>query len=109
MLLALATTLPLLLLVGGALWQQQQAERRQAEAGLLARAHATALLLDRELLGAERMLRALAASPTLARGDLPGFWAEMRVAGQVYGALDVNLIDAGGVIRLGTSWPPEAA
>ncbi|WP_140885015.1 PAS domain-containing protein [Muricoccus nepalensis] len=103
---ALGAALPLLVLAGGAVWQQNRAERLRAEEGLVARAHAMALLLDREFAGAERLLAALAGSPSLARGDLPTFWSEMRSAGLAYGARAVNLIGPDGRIRLSTSWLP---
>ncbi|MFC0386021.1 PAS domain-containing protein [Muricoccus vinaceus] len=103
---AFGAALPLLLLAGGAVWQQNRAERLRAEEGLVARTHAMALLLDREFAGAERLLLALSGSPALARGDLPTFWSEMRSAGTAYGARAVNLIGPDGHIRLSTSWLP---
>ena len=103
---ALGAALPLLLLAGGAVWQQNRAERLRAEEGLVARAHAMALLLDREFAGAERLLRALSGSPALARGDLPTFWSEMRSAAAAYGAGAVNLVGPDGHLRLSTSWLP---
>lgn len=103
---ALSVTLPLLLLAGGAVWQQNRAERLRAEEGLVARAHAMALLLDREFAGAERLLRALGGSPALARGDLPTFWSEMRSSSAAFGARAINLIGPDGLIRLSTSWLP---
>src|SRR4051812_38479212 len=69
--LVLAIAVPLLALATGALWQQHRAEE-----ALVARAHAMALLLDRDFAGAERVLRTLAGSSALARGDLPAFHAE---------------------------------
>ncbi|WP_165982304.1 PAS domain-containing protein [Dankookia rubra] len=103
---ALCAALPLLLLAGGAVWQQNRVERLRAEEGLVVRAQAMALLLDREFAGAERLLRALAGSPALARGDLPTFWSEMRSAATAFGAKAVNLMGPDGRIQLSTSWLP---
>ena len=103
---AIAAALPLLLLAGGAVWQQNRAERLRAEEGLVARAHAMALLLDREFASAKGQLRALAGSPALARGDLPTFWSEMRASSLASGARAVNLVAADGRMRLSTSWMP---
>ncbi|MDO9709697.1 PAS domain S-box protein [Paracraurococcus lichenis] len=106
LLFALAVALPLLALAGGAVWQQNRAERLRAEEALVARAHAMALLLDGEFAAAERVLRALAGSPALARGDLPTFWAEMRATSAAFGARAVNLIGPDTQILLSTSWRP---
>ncbi|MBI0536319.1 PAS domain S-box protein [Roseomonas sp. KE2513] len=103
---AIAAALPLLLLAGGAVWQQNRAERLRAEEALVARAHAMALLLDREFAVAEQMLRSLSGSPALARGDFSTFWSEMRGATMATGAKAVNLVGSDGRIRLSTSWMP---
>ncbi|WP_052214275.1 PAS domain-containing protein [Belnapia sp. F-4-1] len=97
----------MLALAGGAVWQQNRAERLRVEEGLVARAYAMALLLDREFAGAERLLHALSRSPALARGDLPTFWSEMRSAATAFGAQAVNLVGPDGRMRLSTSWAPD--
>ncbi|MBK1660474.1 hypothetical protein, partial [Paracraurococcus ruber] len=107
--LVLVIALPLLALAAGAVWQQHRAERARAEEALVGRAHALALLLDREFAAAEQALLALSGSAALARGDLPGFWAEMGAAAAAIGARAINLVGPGGGVGLSTAWPPEDA
>ena len=105
-LFALAIALPMLMLATGAIWQQRSADRAKAEAALVAQAHSTALLLDREFAGGERVLLALARSSRLVSGDITGFSNQMRDAAVATGALAINLVAAEGRVVLSTEFPP---
>ena len=91
-LLILAVATPLLALTVVTTWTQHRVECERAEAALVALAHGTALLIDREFAGAERVLRTLATSGALARRDLAAFEAEMRTVAEASGAQAINLI-----------------
>ena len=88
------------------IWQQHRAERSRAQDALIDRAHAMALLVDREFTGAKHVLDVLAGAQTLRRGDLPGFWVEMQAAAAATGAPVINLIGPDKYILLSTKWQP---
>ncbi|WP_380069626.1 PAS domain-containing protein [Dankookia sp. GCM10030260] len=111
MLLILAVAGPLLILAGLTAWGLHRAERERAEAALVALAHGTALLVDREFAAAERVLTTLATSGALARRDLPAFEAEMRTVAAASGAQAINLIAPDRRVVRSTRLPvgPDAA
>lgn len=105
-LLILAVTTPLLVLAGVTTWSHYQAERERAEAALVALAHGTALLVDREFAAAEQVLRTLAASGALARSDLDAFEAEMRTVAEASGSQAINLVGPDRRVIRSTRLPP---
>ncbi|WP_090561792.1 PAS domain-containing protein [Belnapia rosea] len=104
-LLVLAVATPLLALAGVVAWDQHKVERERADASVVALAHGTALLVDREFAAAERVLRTLAASGALARRDLDAFEAEMRTVAEAAGAQAINLIGPDGRVVRSTRLP----
>ncbi len=102
--LVASVVIPALVLGGIGLWRVQAEERARAAERLLAQAHGMALLLDSEFARAETLLRVLAGSPSLARGDLDEFRAAMSAASAVFGEAHIGLVDATGTIVLRTNW-----
>lgn len=107
-LVALVATvaLPLLGLAAWGVWTAQDGIRRQAEAALIGRVGSIALTVEREFDRAETLLAALAASATLARGDLAAFEGEMRAASAAVGGAPITLVGANGMLLASTLWPP---
>ena len=79
-LMAAGILIPVIVFAGLALNMLQNAEKAAALRGLNETARGVALLVDRELYSAEAALKVLAASPALARGDLPAFYEEAKTA-----------------------------
>ncbi|WP_158292260.1 PAS domain S-box protein [Paracraurococcus ruber] len=80
LLLVGAIALPLMAIGAGTLWLNYRGDRARAEAQLLEQARGLARLVDSQFEQAEVVARTLAASPTLARGDLEAFKGELRAA-----------------------------
>jgi signal transduction histidine kinase/ActR/RegA family two-component response regulator len=79
-LMAAAILVPVILFAGFALRLLDGAETDLARARLAAAAQRVALLVDAEHGATEAALRVLAASPSLARGDLEAFYGEAKAA-----------------------------
>ncbi len=79
-LMAAGILVPVVVSSGLALGMLQDAERASALHGLSETANSVGLLVDRELYSAEAALHVLAASPSLARGELAPFYQEARTA-----------------------------
>ncbi len=79
-LMAAAVLVPVVVFSGLALGMLRDAERATALHGLAETANSVSLLVDRELYSAEAALKVLAASPSLAKGDLHGFYREAQTA-----------------------------
>ncbi|ATQ77053.1 hybrid sensor histidine kinase/response regulator [Massilia violaceinigra] len=79
-LMAAGILVPVVVFAGLALGMLQNAEREAALRGLKETSNSIALLVDRELYSAEAGLRVLGGSPSLAQGDLKGFYAQARRA-----------------------------
>ena len=75
-----AVALPLICLALVTIWFQYRQERARAEHQLVEHAQTIAQLVDREFTHAETVAQVLAASPSLKRGDLDEFDAELRSA-----------------------------
>ncbi|MES2710882.1 MAG: PAS domain-containing protein [Pseudomonadota bacterium] len=101
--LILAVSMPLLALTAVAVWNQHRADRERAEAALVALAHGTALLVDREFANAERVLTTLAASGALANRDFDAFEIQMRTVAHAAAAQTINLIAPDGVVMRSTA------
>lgn len=78
--MAAGILVPVVVFSGLALNMLQSAEKDAALRGLNETARGVALLVDRELYSAEAALRVLAASPSLARGDMAAFYREAKTA-----------------------------
>jgi PAS domain S-box-containing protein len=103
--LVAAVALPLLGLATWGVWTAQAGIRRQAEEALLRRVEAVAMAVEREFDRAETLLVALAASASLARGDLADFEEEMRSASAAFGGAPITLIGGDMTLLLSTLWP----
>ena len=110
LLVVTAVALPLLLLAAGTTWSQYRGERRRAEIQLVEQARGLAQLVDRQFQITEAVLRTLASSSALTRGDLSAFAAEMRAARDQLAPsgtraakqIAIRLLDAQGNLRLDT-------
>ena len=106
-----AILLPISIFAAIALQTLLRSEREAALQSLSQTAGATALLVDRELSGAEAALHVLARSPQLAHGDLAGFYEHAKSADRGDGGR-IILFDAGGqqlintMVPLGSKLPP---
>ncbi len=105
LLLLAAIILPSLAFGGVLLAQIARSERARITAATLAAAERTADALDRELAGMTAALHALAASPSLATGDLAAFDAQARSAAVALGE-QVVLIQPSGQEAINTRLPP---
>jgi PAS domain S-box-containing protein len=113
LLLLAAVVVPLVVFRAATLWTQFETDRVQAEAHLVEQARTMARLVDREFERTQAVARTLAASATLARGDLDSFAAELRAGrdllseGLPAGAppVKMSLIDAAGTRVLDTNAP----
>ncbi len=105
LLLLAATILPSLVFGGVLLAQIARSERARITAATLAAAERTADALDRELAGMTAALQALAASPSLATGDLTAFDAQARSAAAALGE-QVVLFLPSGQEAINTRLPP---
>ena len=100
-----ALVLPSLAFGGVLLAQVARSERARVTAATMAAAERTADALDRELAGMTAALQALAASPSLAAGDLTRFDAQARSAAAALGE-HVVLILPSGQEAINTRLPP---
>ncbi|TFW05173.1 hybrid sensor histidine kinase/response regulator [Oxalobacteraceae bacterium OM1] len=78
LLLVLSVLLPSFAAAALAVWYVYSEERAAQEESLKEAARSFALLVDNELQTSEATLQALAESPSLARGNLPEFYAHAR-------------------------------
>ena len=77
-LIVTATLVPVIIFSGVALSLLLQAERKAALKNLHETARSTALMIDREIGGANAALSVLASSQYLAKGDLAGFYEQAK-------------------------------
>ncbi|WP_194727147.1 ATP-binding response regulator [Noviherbaspirillum malthae] len=111
LLMALAIAAPVAIFSAFALDSLMSSERKAALRALHEAADATALLVDRELSGAEAALRVLARSPHLAAGDMRNFYEHARTADRGEGGRTILFAPNGQqlintVVPLGSSLPP---
>ncbi|TWI66477.1 C4-dicarboxylate-specific signal transduction histidine kinase [Pseudoduganella lurida] len=91
LLLILSILLPAFVVASVAVWYVYQEQRKAEVAGMKETVRALSLLADRELLAMEAVLRTLAASPAMQRGDLREFYEQARrVASPEYSAVVVS-------------------
>jgi hypothetical protein len=103
-LMAAGILVPVIIASGLALNMLQDAEKAAALRGLNEAARGVSLMVDRELYSAEAALQVLAASPALARHDLPAFYREAKTASR--GATGWTLLlDRNGDQLINTSVP----
>lgn len=104
-----AVSVPLILLGAGALRLEYEADRDRAEAQLVEQARSLARLVDGEFDRVETAALTLAASSTLARGDLSAFAQEMSAARNLIsgGGTEIALYDLSGLRLLGPARPGE--
>jgi signal transduction histidine kinase/ActR/RegA family two-component response regulator len=102
--MAAAALAPLLLVAGFVINVLLHAERDAAIRSVLEAARAISLALDQELAAGETLLRALATSAHLAKGDLAGFQQQAAAALQ-NDAVSIVLYDASTRPLLDTSLP----
>jgi hypothetical protein len=108
LLLILSILLPAFVVGSVAVWYVYQEQRKVEVAGMKETVRALALLADRELLAMEAVLRTLAASPAMQRGDLREFYEQARrVASPEHSAVVVS--DAEGRPLINTRQPFDAA
>jgi signal transduction histidine kinase/ActR/RegA family two-component response regulator len=103
-LMAAAILVPVILFAGFALRLLDGAESDLARTRVAAAAQRVALLVDAEHRATEAALRVLAASPSLARGDLQSFYDEAKAASGVHDAWCV-LMDEHGALLFNTLAP----
>jgi two-component sensor histidine kinase len=104
-LLAAAVSLPLLALATAAIWQANTAARARAEDQLQMQAGVLALAVDREFAAAAAVVRTLAGSAALARGDLDRFRDEMEAAARQWPGGIIGLTGPDGFLRMTTLVP----
>lgn len=105
--LVLVVAAPLVLLAGAEVYTAYQDARHREEAGLVDRARVGALVIDREFARAEAMLKGLAASTSLANGELDRFHAEMKAAASASGTGPISLRREGGMPVMDSAQPPD--
>jgi PAS domain S-box-containing protein len=103
--MALATSLPILMISG--LWLYSELRYRQDTTAerIADTSAALSLAVDREIDSAWLVLRGLAQSRALARGDLAEFYQEALTARSLYPGADVVLADATGHQLMATFAP----
>jgi PAS domain S-box-containing protein len=103
-LLVMAVVVPLSTLTGFVVWQAQSAVQARAAEQILYQARAKARVVDAAFHSVETGLRALAASASLARGDVDAVEAEMRSMARQVGGASIGLGTADGRELLSTHW-----
>ena len=103
--LALVVAAPLVLLAGAEVFSAYQDARQREEARLVGQARGAALLVDREFARAEAMLKGLAASTSLARGELDRFNNEMMAAAAIFGYVPISLRRDDGTLVMDSAHP----
>ena len=106
-LMAAAVLVPVVVFSGLALGMLRDAERATALHSLSETAKNVSLLVDRELYSAEAALQVLAASPSLAKGDLKAFYIEALTARR--GATGWTLLLDGQGRQLVNTYLPDGA
>lgn len=92
LLLVVVVALPLLLLSAAAAFFVYTGERDRAEDRIRMQTRTLALVVDQELAKAEVLLKTLAGSSSLARGDLEAFTAEAIAASTTFADAPIGLI-----------------
>lgn len=106
-LLIAVTTAPLIAFAVGLVIWQTDTQEQVASAQASRVANAAMQSVDRALSGATASLQVLAASPTLAAGDLALFQQQASAAVGVAGSKVISLFDSQGLRLVGTSATPE--
>ena len=113
MLFAAAVTLPLLLYLGVLITHSFQSAIQNAEENRLHAARQVALDVDTRLAAIRAGIALSAGSTALARGDIAGYAAELRLAVQVTGLQAATLLTSAGTVVPGldraVDWVPHAA
>ena len=104
--LVLVVAAPLVFLSAAAVYSAYQDARQREEGRLVGQARGAALLVDREFARAEAMLRGLAASTSLAQGELDRFYTEMRAAASIFGYVPISLRREDGTLVIDSAHPP---
>jgi two-component sensor histidine kinase len=104
-LLAAAVSLPLLALATAAIWQMNSAASARAEDQLQMQADVLARAVDREFAAAAAVVRTLAGSAALARGDFAGFRGEIEVAARQWPGGIIGLTGPDGFLTMTTLLP----
>ena len=92
--LVLACLLPFGALAIGWIAQDYRSSRQQLSLDLIARARAAASAVDRDIIGIQRAMAALATSPHLAARDWAAFHRQAAPLAQVLGVSNVVVVDA---------------
>lgn len=103
--LAIACVLPSMVVATALAVLSYQRERASRENDTVATARALVQAVDRELMGVQSALRALATSPYLAAGDLPKFYDQAQDVLRVVSANNVVLTDRNGQQLINTLKP----
>ncbi|GGC38775.1 sensor histidine kinase [Siccirubricoccus deserti] len=104
-LLAAAVSLPLLALASLAIWQGNTAARARAEDQLQMQAGVLALAVDREFAAATAIVRTLAGSVALARGEFGRFRDELEAAARQWPGAIIGLTGPDGFLSMTTRVP----
>ena len=105
MLLVLVVLVPAIIAFGVLVWKSYSEQRRLVQAQIVETARALSLVVDRDLRQNEVLLRALASSPALDRGEWAAFDAQARVATRGMDAT-ISLIGPEGFLVASTRAPP---
>jgi signal transduction histidine kinase/ActR/RegA family two-component response regulator len=106
-LLVVVVALPLLLLSAAVAFFVFTGERDRAEDRIRMQTRTLALVVDQEIAKAEILLKTLAGSSSLARGDLDAFTAEAVAASTMFANAPIGLIGADHRQVLNTACPRE--
>jgi signal transduction histidine kinase/CheY-like chemotaxis protein len=105
MVLVLASLAPAIVSAGLLIWSGYRQQRELVEQQIMATARALSLVVDRDLGKNGVLLRALSASPALAKGDWAAFDAEARAA-TAGTATSISVVGPDGYLVVSTRAPP---
>ena len=106
-LLVLAALIPAIAAAGALVWSSYSEQRRLVEEQIGETARALSLVVDRDLAKNQVLLRALASSPALAKGDWPAFDAQARAATEGSGTW-ISAVGPDGYLAVSTHAPRGA-
>ena len=104
LILAVTVLLPLLMLAGLLTWRATGAEQARTEEALEATADGVLTVVNREIAGLVETLQTLETAPSLTRGDLAGFHAQVAAFSRISGVA-VMLSDLSGTPLLHSRLP----
>ena len=107
-LLVLAALVPAIATAGLLIWSSYLEQRRLVEEQIVETARALSLVVDRDLAKNRVLLRALATSPALAKGDWPAFDAQARAATEGT-STSISVVGPDGHLVVSTRAPRGAA